>query len=610
MRIGVIAFVRNRQRYLRPAVVAAQSLTVVLVAFLAAGIASPMLYAQSSKPNIVVLVLDQLRADELHVYGNSRQTSPNIDQLAAQGTIFKNYYTVAPWTAPSFATLYTSLFPSKHGITLFWRQGQPLLNKDVPTLAQNLKSAGYRTAAFVDNSLGGRPLIGQGFDEFVDSGAAAPDITDRLSRPQIGAPFTTERVLDWLNINHKDAPFYLYVHYIEPHSPYNPPEQDDLFKSDAYPYLFNDGYDFVHGSLLRLAQQGDKKAIERLYQLYDGKIHYIDGFVGQILARLHELGLDDNTYVLLTSDHGELLYSHPKDFQTFDHRSLYDTVLHIPFIVAGPKVPQHNVVTAIASNLDFAPTVLSLAGADPLTGAEGSSLVPLIDGQTKSINEYTYAEEDVEIPERSVQSLEWKLIRNLWNGEQQLFNLKQDPGELNDVAKSNANVVRELSAKLDQWQTANEPSREVQLRRWKIYTELNTSVVVDDIGIGAAFLISHPEDWHSDENPRSGNYNGASYWTTPGDGSRTALWRGDTPFIGRYKVYYYAGRPGKGDLATNATFTITTETGIKTVTLDLKSGANTWQLLGTFDNPRTVELTNAANGIVVADAVRFDRISR
>lgn len=583
--------------------------TFALALAVLSGLASGRLHAQSSKPNVLVLVLDQLRADELHSYGNPRETSPNIDRLAARGTILSNYYTVAPWTSPSFATLHTSLFPSKHGVTLFWHPGMPLLNKDVPTLAESFKHAGYHTAAFVDNSLGGKPIVGNGFDDFVDGSAAAPDITQRVSRPEIGAPYTTDKVLNWLKDNHSGAPFFLYVHYLEPHSPYNPSEQDDLFKSDAYPYLSNDGYDFVHGSLLRLAQQGDKKAIERLYQLYDGKVHSVDRSVGRVLDRLRELGLDKNTYVLLTSDHGELLYSHPDDFQTFDHRSLYNTVLHIPFIVAGPGVPQGQVNPAIASNIDFAPTVLDLAGAPVLEDAQGNSLVPLIDGKVKSIHDYIYAEEDVEIPERSVRSPEWKLIRNLWTGYQQLFSLKQDPGELHDVAKENPQIVYELAAKLDEWSKENEPTREVQLRRWRIYTEPNKTVIVDDIGIGAAFLITHPEDWHSDASPKSGNYNGTSYWIAPGDGTRTALWRGDTPFIGRYKIYYHAGLPNAGELATNAPFKITTEHETKTVTLDLKHAAGKWQLLGTFDNPRTIELNNEANGIVVADAVRFERIA-
>jgi hypothetical protein len=327
-----------------------------------------------------------------------------------------------------------------------------------------------------------------------------------------------------------------------------------------------------------------------------------------ILDRLRSLGLEDNTYVVLTSDHGEMLYSHPDDFLTFDHRSLYDPVLHIPLIVAGPGIPKGEVNPALASNLDTAPTVLDLAGAPALDDAEGHSLAPLIEGKVKSANEYVFAEEDVEIPERSVRNLDYKLIRNLWTGEEQLFALRSDPAELHDVAKENPEVVKQLDVPLNAWMNVNEPSHEVQVRRWKIYTEPLKVVTVDDIGIGAAFLINHRQEWHSDESPASGNYGGASFWTEAGDGSRTALWRGDSPLVGKYKVSVYTGLPKVGPLATNARYKIVAEHETQTVMVNQQQGAGQWHLLGTFENPRFVELSNAANGVVVADAVRFERI--
>lgn len=583
---------------------------IALVLLLAGMAASPLL-AQNAKRNVVVIVLDQLRADELHSYGNPRATSQNIDRLASQGVTLSHFYSVAPWTSPSFGTLHTSLYPSKHGVTLFWTPGMPLLNKDVPTLAETFRSAGYRTAAFVDNALGGRPLIGEGFDEFVDGSSAAPDITERAAGTRIGAPFTTANVLAWFEKNHADSqPFFLYVHLLEPHSPYNPPAEDDLFKSGPYANLTNTGYDFANGGLFRLALNGDQNAVDRLYQLYDGKIHYVDHYVGEILDRLRSLGLQDNTYVLLTSDHGELLYSHPDDFLTFDHRSLYDTVLHIPLIVAGPGIPRGEVNPALASNIDTAPTLLDLAGVPALSDAEGHSLAPLIEGKVKSVNDYVFAEEDVEIPERSVRNEDYKLIRNLWNGEEQLFALKTDPGEQHDVAKENPTVVKQLDEQLDGWMRLNEPPRDVQLRRWKIYTQQQKVVTVDDIGIGAAFLIRPRQDWHSDENPSSGNYGGTSFWAEGGDGSKTALWRGDTPFVGKYKIYVYTGAPKSGSLATNAQYKIVSKKETHSVTVNLQQNAGEWRLLGTFENPRYVQLSNAANGIVVADAVRFERITQ
>jgi hypothetical protein len=282
--------------------------------------------------------------------------------------------------------------------------------------------------------------------------------------------------------------------------------------------------------------------------------------------------------------------------------------MHIPLIVAGPGIPKGQVNPALASNVDTAPTLLDLAGAPALDDAEGHSLAPLVEGKVKSANVYIFGEEDVEIPERSVRSLDYKLIRSLWTGEEQLFALQSDPGELHDVAKANPEVVKRLGAQLDAWMKVNEPSHEVQLRRWKIYTEPLKVVMVDDIGIGAAFLINHRQQWHSDESPASGNYGGASFWTEGGDGSRTALWRGDSPLVGKYKVSVYTGSPKVGALATNARYKIVAEHDTQTVMVNQQQGAGQWHLLGTFDNPRFVELSNAANGIVVADAVRFERI--
>jgi arylsulfatase len=582
---------------------------ITLGAFLLVGAMPCTMSAQTSKPNVVVLVLDQLRADQLHCYGNPRLTSPNIDKLASRGVLLSHFYSVAPWTSPSFGTLHTSLYPSKHGVTLFWTSGMPLLNKDVPTLAESFQLDGYSTAAFVDNSLGGKPLIGEGFEEFVNGSAAAPDITQREARPQIGAPFTTAKVLAWLDSHHASSkPFFLYVHFLEPHSPYNPPPEDDLFKSDAYPYLSNTGYDFGGGGLVRLAMTGDEKAVERLYELYDGKIHYVDRYVGQILDALQSLGLEGNTYVLLTSDHGELLFSHPKDFLTFDHRSLYDPVLHIPLIVAGPGIPQGKINPALASNIDSAPTILDLAGAPALSDAEGHSLAPLLQGKVQSADQYVFSEEDIQIPERSVRTDSYKLIRNLWTGGEQLFDLRSDPGELHDVAQENPSVVRDLDAQLDQWMRVNEPSTEVQRRRWRIYTAPQDIVTIDDIMVGAAFDLTNRQEWHSDQSPASGNFRGTSFWTEGGDGSRTALWRSDSPLIGKYRVSVYAGAPQVGRLATNAPFKIITGHGTQAITINLQEGAGTWRPLGVVDDPRYVELSNAANGIVVADAVRFERI--
>ncbi len=561
-------------------------------------------------PDVILIVADQLQADRIHAYGNPRETTPNIDGLAARGVRFAHFFTVGSWTAPSFGALHSSLFPSRNGVTLFWRPGMPLLNKDTPVLAEDFRNHGYRTAAWVNNSLAGEALTGRGFEEYTEGAATAVNVTQRLglqATSRYTAPATLEKVIPWLD-QHRSQPFFLYVHFWEPHSPYNPPAEDDLFKSDAYPYMSDTGYDVEHAPLKRLAMLGDQKAIERLYQLYDGKIHYVDRYIGKLLEHVHELGLDSNTIVALTSDHGELMFSHPKDFLTSDHRSLYDENLHIPLIIAGPGVPSGSVVEGLGSNVDTAQTLLDLAGLPILEGAEGHSLVPLVKGSATEVNRYIYAEEDAGVPARSIRSGNYRLIRYLWDGRTQLFDLKRDPAEQGDVAAANRRVLAELSQQLDEWMKENQPARDVQLRRWRIYTEPEQETIVDDQTIGGRLLLTGG-GWHNDVATESGNYETGAFWTEAGDGTKTAIWRSDDPLVGTYEISVYYGHPAIGRLATNAPFTVVTDTGSRTVRLDFNRGAGNWRSLGTFTDPHYVSVSNAADGAIIVDAVKFDRVN-
>jgi hypothetical protein len=301
------------------------------------------------------------------------------------------------------------------------------------------------------------------------------------------------------------------------------------------------------------------------------------------------------------------MFSHPKDFLTSDHRSLYDENLHIPFLVAGPGIRQGKVVEGLGSNVDTAPTLLDLAGLPPLADAEGHSLVPMIQGKNSEINQCIYAEEDAGILARSVRTENYRLIKYLWDGKTQLFDLKRDPGEQIDVATENPVALEELSARLNEWMKVNQPSREIQLRRWRIFTRPEKETTVDDQTIGGRFLLTGG-GWHNDVATESGNWQVGAFWTEEGDGLRTAVWRNDDPMIGDYRISVYYGHPAIGRLASDAPFTIVSEGGSKTVRVDFNRDAGEWKILGTAMNPYYVKLTNAANGAIIADAVKFERL--
>jgi arylsulfatase A len=121
---------------------------------------------QTPRLNVILISLDQLRADQVHCLGSPRLTTPNLDRLADRGVRFSHFYSVAPWTAPSYSTLMTSLYPSMHGVTLMWRPTDPLIAASVPMLAEIFKAQGYRTVAFVNNGVAGKDLTGRGFEEY------------------------------------------------------------------------------------------------------------------------------------------------------------------------------------------------------------------------------------------------------------------------------------------------------------------------------------------------------------------------------------------------------------------------------------------------------------
>jgi arylsulfatase A-like enzyme len=565
--------------------------------------------AEGEKPNVILIALDQLHAGRLHSYGNPRATSPNLDRLAAEGVRLAHFYASSPWTAPSYASMHTSQHPSRHGATLFHPPGVPGLKPETATLAESFKKAGYRTAAFVNNSVAGAYLTARGFDDYDEAQRRPTNITERssLRNQEFRAPATNQRIFHWLDEKGKN-PFFLFLLYFEPHSPYDPPPEHDLFKSDAYPEATHTGYDVRKGHLLRKASLRDAKAIERLYQLYDGKIHYIDYYIGELVDRLRRDGLDKNTILLLTSDHGELVYQHIDDYVTFDHRSLYDNVLHVPFYLWGRGVPKGKVVESLGSHIDIAPTLLELAGLPPKADAQGVSLVPVISGKKASVRTHTFSEQDIIEPLRSVRDERYKLIWNKRTGAKLLFDYRADRGEKRDLAATHPGVVARFTKLLEQWSKENETEFEWRDRKWReIAAKAPPELIIDEVTIGSRLNLTG-SGWQSAD-PKDA-FGGGVFWSEPrkpGEPERVATWRPDNPLLGSYRVSIWYGALPEG-AATEAPFTVSARQGAKRITVDQSTRGGAWQELGVFEDPLNVTLSNAANGRVIVDAVKFERL--
>jgi len=313
------------------------------------------------RPNILLITIDTLRADHLSCYGYARQTSPNIDRLAAEGTLFWNAYTPIPLTGPSHISLMTALFPQQHGATI---NGMRMSTNPRPaTLARILHRLGYKTAAFVSawplkKSVTG---LGQGFDVYnqkftyryklVNSARNASEVGSAARR--------------WLKRKAREA-FFLWVHYFDPHEPrVLHPEFADLPPAGGSP----------PGELrLRVLMPADRA--ERV-TAYDSEIACADNDLGKMLQLLRELGLQDRTLIVLAADHGESLGEH-NYVGHGDH--VYQPIVRIPMIMSYTNfIPRGKTVSEGVSLLDVMPTILDYAGIGVRLPVEGRSLRPLIE---------------------------------------------------------------------------------------------------------------------------------------------------------------------------------------------------------------------------------------
>lgn len=299
--------------------------------------------------NIIIIAVDTLRVDHLGCYGYPRNTSPNIDDFALDGVKFKNCYTPSPLTTPAFASMLTSLPPYKHGAK---RNGMSIFDR-IETLPHFLNQHGYYSGAFVSNWTLNKKLtlLDRGFDTYTEV------FTKRrwfgIINKEGEAPEINKRVFRWLERN-KEKKFFLWVHYTEPHAPY------------IYHKGFDHGYDKIMPEIY--PDGSHHKKIKR----YDTEVGFDDFYIGELLQKIKEYGLYEDSLVIFLADHGESFGEH----EYFGHgRRLYNSCLHVPLIIKLPGNKDANTeVNRNVSLLDIAPTILSLLGY-PIPGEmEGRNL--------------------------------------------------------------------------------------------------------------------------------------------------------------------------------------------------------------------------------------------
>jgi arylsulfatase A-like enzyme len=592
--------------------------------------------------NVLLLTPDQMGADFMHVYGYSSLNTPNLDAMAREGVVFLHGYSAGSWTTPSFGAILTGMFPTVHGMTLPPPQGcggqitTPMLSGGIPpvpdflnlspqklVLPQFLKPYGMATAVDIANCWAIWDAAARNWDDlrlFAGNQKKDPGYPDLADPHYLTAPRTLDWAQQWLTA-HRDQRFFLWLHFMEPHSPYNPPREYDQFKSpDDYPNLYNDNARDSH-ELSSRALLGDIHAINRLRQLYAAKIMYADHYLGEVFKTLRSLGLMNNTIIVLVSDHGELLYSHPRDFNMADHRSVYDMVQHVPMMIWAPNIAAGRRVDALAGHYDLLPTILDLEGLPIPAQVDGKSLKPVLDGSAAEVNQYVYGEVTALQPQYSIRSQRYKLIESLRSGGIQCFDLLTDPGENHDVSNILPGVAAELKQALDahlqymvakaksfsDWEN-NQALAVIEQRDSTALQALAPDELIVNASTGGAHVQVSSRLWSLSPEP---NCRGECLWAPPGPGTASAIWRFDTPLTGDYEVSVWYGNIGQAHqpLATNSNFIVHFKGGSLAFPIDQNHNQGQWNVLGRFHDPTDVELNNRANGIVVAGAAKFTLVS-
>lgn len=378
--------------------------------------------------NVVLITIDTLRADHLGTYGYAKRTSPRIDAFAQKGTVFDQAYTFWPKTRGSFVMMMTGRRPSQNG----YSKTHPILLGFNPTLAGVLKGAGYRTAAMVDNpNVAGSYGYNAGFETYRETWEEK-DLPTEMDRTRA----ITEDGVKFLRGAAPERPFFLWLHYVNPHAPYTPPAPYDTAFLDAgvsrtrrLPVV--PGY---HGGIAKQWAVPGQDRLGYYVAQYDGEIATVDAEVGKVLDALEGSSGRGRTVVVLTTDHGESLGEH--DY-FFDHgEDLFDPSMRIPLIVSVPGAPVGRRSDALASTLDLLPTVLDAVKVSYPPDLAGRSLLPAASGGALGSPDRLFGQNERNLT--ATWDAGFKLVvtpQNSGDDSRALYDRSTDPGETKDVSR-------------------------------------------------------------------------------------------------------------------------------------------------------------------------------
>ena len=402
---------------------------------------------------IILLVIDTLRADHLGCYGYHRDTSPCIDKIASEGVLFEYAYPTDVPTQPSFTSMFTGMRGIETGIISHSRSEN--LPEEIPCFPEILSRNGIVTAA-VSTLYMMRRWFARGFKYYMNPVAG---IRRRLQ--QVDAEEINSMAFSWIKEHYKED-FFLFIHYWDPHSLYFPPEKyRRLFynKDECDPE--NRSLDVLKNQPIWPFTKGHLDAIKKgvtdieyVIAQYDGEIRYSDDNVRNLVGLLENLGIYDETALIITSDHGESLGEH--DFY-FDHCEVYETTIRVPLIMRYPPMTPRGkrFEGLVQSTLSLMPTILDLFEIERPSRMEGKNLIDMANGDEEPWREI-YVNQGLWTAKRAIRTQKWKLIKTLekafWETpEIELFDMERDLNETENLASEKTRIVDKLELRMERW---------------------------------------------------------------------------------------------------------------------------------------------------------------
>ena len=429
----------------------------------------------SKKPNVLFFGIDSLRRSRMSLYGYEKLTTPHMDNYLKEGVVFENCFSPSIPTTPGYASMFTGMDCFSTDVVALRHVGP--MHSGVKTLAEVLGENGYNTVCIGFGGEENSNAANRGFQKYL---RFAEDWGSWETRPLHKAERLNDVVLPELEkLSKEDKPFFIMMRYMDPHSPYLPPAPfDRLFYEGNECEEGNHSLDKVYEfkpfcDYLKSWFPPDCTDSKFIDAQYDGEVAYLDTCINQVLVRLDELGLEEDTLVVFVSDHGETLNEHDC---YYDHHGLYEPTLVVPFALRFKGcLPEGVRVPDICQLKDVMPTILDVLGIDTGIKFDGRDLVPAVYGDEIEQEPEMYITECTWQRKHGWRTPEWKLFIALepdlhYKPEVELYNLIKDPLELNNVADEEPEIVELLKNRM----LAHIAKREKEVGRTNpMYTNTN-----------------------------------------------------------------------------------------------------------------------------------------